>query len=59
VARLEDVNVVIYGRESTRFDSYNRQEFEYDPSSGEVVAKDIVHIELQANPEGPKRPGPG
>jgi lipopolysaccharide export system protein LptA len=55
VAQLEDVSVVVYGREANRFDRIQGKSFEYDPRSGEVTAKGEVNIDLQANPAGPER----
>lgn len=55
VAQLEDVSVVVYGRESNRFDRIRGKSFEYDPRSGDVKAKGTVNIDLQANPSGPER----
>lgn len=55
MAQLEDVSVVVYGRESNRFDRIRGKSFEYDPRSGDVKAKGTVNIDLQANPSGPER----
>jgi len=49
-AELHDVNIVVYGRESNRFDQIYGDQFEYDPQTGNVVAKGVVHIDLEANP---------
>ncbi len=54
VAQLEDVNVVVYGRNTSRFDRIHGKSFEYDPASGEVRAKGVVNIDLQSNPNGPE-----
>src|SRR5215813_7519964 len=55
-AELKDVNIVVYGRESNRFDQIYGSDFEYDPQSGDVVAKGEVHIDLEADAQGPIRP---
>ena len=55
-AELKDVNIVVYGRESNRFDQIYGSDFEYDPQSGDVVAKGEVHIDLEADAQGPVRP---
>lgn len=49
-AELHNVNIVVYGRESNRFDQIYGDDFEYDQQSGNVVAKGVVHIDLEANP---------
>ncbi len=55
-AELKDVKIVIYGKSSDRFDQIEGADFEYDPSTGDIHAKGDVHIDLQANSQGPKRP---
>src|SRR6266853_129936 len=44
-AELRDVTIVLYGRESNRFDQIYGKNFEYDPRSGNIVAKGEIHIE--------------
>src|SRR5271169_1716937 len=51
-AELQNVKIVIYGRDASRFDRITGDEFEYDPASGNVNAKGKVLIDLEANPEG-------
>jgi lipopolysaccharide export system protein LptA len=51
-AELHDVNITLYGRDSSRFDQIYGSDFDYDPQSGDVVAKGEVQIDLEANPEG-------
>src|SRR5512143_2631802 len=51
-AELHDVKIVVYGRDSGRFDRITGADFEYDPASGDVTAKGPVTIDLEANPEG-------
>ena len=49
---LHDVSVVLYGRDSTRYDQISGSDFEYDPQSGNVSAQGEVQIDLEANPAG-------
>jgi lipopolysaccharide export system protein LptA len=51
-AELHNVKIVVYGKDSSRFDRITGDEFEYDPASGNVSAKGTVLIDLEANPEG-------
>jgi lipopolysaccharide export system protein LptA len=51
-AELHNVKIVIYGRDASRFDQITGEDFEYDPSSGNVNARGRVLIDLEANPEG-------
>jgi lipopolysaccharide export system protein LptA len=51
-AELHDVNIVVYGRESNRFDQIYGSNFEYDPQTGNVVAKGEVNIDLEGNAAG-------
>jgi lipopolysaccharide export system protein LptA len=53
-AELHNVKIVVYGKDSTRFDRIVGDDFEYDPKSGDVTAKGKVLIDLEANPEGMK-----
>ena len=55
-AELHNVTIVVYGKESNRFDQIYGDDFEYDPKSGDVFAKGIVNIDLQGNAEGPSSP---
>lgn len=47
-ATLEDVTIVVYGRNSERYDQIYGSQFEYDPETGEVAARGEVHIDLEA-----------
>jgi lipopolysaccharide export system protein LptA len=49
---LHDVSVVLYGRDSSRYDQISGSDFEYDPQSGNVTAQGEVQIDLEANPSG-------
>lgn len=55
-AELHDVNIVIYGRQSNRFDQIYGSDFLYDPQSGDVIAKGDVHIDLESDATGASRP---
>ncbi|HEY1659331.1 MAG TPA: LptA/OstA family protein, partial [Candidatus Sulfotelmatobacter sp.] len=55
-ADLHDVNVILYGRDTSRFDQIYGDDFTYDPKSGDVTAKGDVQIDLQANPAGGTAP---
>jgi lipopolysaccharide export system protein LptA len=55
-AALEDVNIIVYGRDASRFDQIYGSNFEYDSKTGNVVARGEVDIDLEANAAGPKRP---
>ena len=55
-AELQDVNIIVYGRDSSRFDQIYGSQFTYDPRSGEVSAKGEVQIDLEANPGGVTTP---
>jgi lipopolysaccharide export system protein LptA len=47
-ATLEDVSIVVYGRNSERYDQIYGSQFEYDAATGEVAARGEVHIDLEA-----------
>src|SRR6266478_3436577 len=51
-AELHNVKIVVYGKDAGRFDQITGDDFEYDPTSGDVSAKGTVLIDLEANPEG-------
>jgi len=53
-ARLHEVNIIVYGRNSDRFDQIYGNDFEYDQQAGTVVAKGEVHIDLEGNSGGQK-----
>jgi lipopolysaccharide export system protein LptA len=53
-ARLHEVNIIVYGRNSDRFDQIYGNDFEYDQKAGTVVAKGEVHIDLEGNAGGRK-----
>jgi lipopolysaccharide export system protein LptA len=51
-ADLQGVKIVVYGHQANRFDQIDGSDFLYDPRSGDVVAKGIVHIDLQNDSSG-------
>src|SRR5208283_6119796 len=51
-AELHNVNIVLYGRDSSRFDQIYGDDFAYDQKTGDVTAKGEVQIDLVANPTG-------
>jgi lipopolysaccharide export system protein LptA len=51
-AELHDVQITLYGSDSSRFDRIRGTDFEYDQQSGDVTAKGEVQIDLGANPQG-------
>ncbi|HTK95748.1 MAG TPA: hypothetical protein VL382_08925, partial [Terriglobales bacterium] len=55
-AELDEVNIIIYGRQANRFDQIYGRKFSYDPQTGEIRAEGEVHIDLESNAEGPVQP---
>ncbi len=55
-ATLEDVQIIVYGKDSTRYDQITGKHFDYDKASGDVVAQGDVEIDLQGNAEGTLAP---
>jgi lipopolysaccharide export system protein LptA len=55
-AELDEVNIVVYGRESNRFDQIYGRKFSYDPRTEDIRAEGEVHIDLESNAEGPVQP---
>src|ERR1700724_124836 len=51
-AELRNVSIVLYGRDSSRFDQISGDEFAYNQKTGDVIAKGDVQIDLVANPAG-------
>ena len=54
--RLQNVSIVVYGRQSNRFDRIYGSEFAYDPASGQVSAEGDVDIDLQSDTGALARP---
>src|SRR5277367_4361645 len=55
-AELHDVQITLYGSDSSRFDQIRGADFEYDQPSGNVTAKGEVQMDLQSNPQGLMNP---
>lgn len=55
-AMLHDVTIVVFGKQSNRFDQIYGKQFEYNPRSGDVIGIGAVHMDLQSNAQGPTRP---
>ena len=51
-AELHNVSIVLYGRDSSRFDQIYGDNFAFNQKTGDVVAKGDVQINLVANPAG-------
>ncbi len=51
-AELHKVSIVLYGRDSSRFDQIYGDDFSYNQQTGDVSAKGDVQIDLVANPAG-------
>ena len=51
-AELHNVNIVLYGRDSSRYDQIYGDDFAYDQKTGDVTARGEVQIDLVANPTG-------
>ena len=51
-AELHDVQITLYGSDSSRFDQIRGADFEYDQKTGNVIAQGEVQMDLQSNPEG-------
>src|SRR5580700_7167102 len=51
-AELHNVSIVLYGRDSSRFDQIYGDDFSYDKKSGNVTGHGEVQIDLEANPTG-------
>ncbi|MGA9393455.1 MAG: LptA/OstA family protein [Candidatus Sulfotelmatobacter sp.] len=55
-ADLHDVSIILYGRDTSRFDQIYGDDFTFDPKSGDVIARGEVQIDLEANPSGVTAP---
>ena len=53
---LHDVEITLYGRDSSRFDRIYGKDFIYDQPSGNISAQGDVQIDLEANPAGTFNP---
>ena len=55
-AELHNVSIILYGRDSSRFDQIYGDDFAYNQKTGDVTAKGEVQIDLVANPDGLESP---
>ena len=55
-AELHNVNIVLYGRDSSRYDQISGDDFAYNQKTGDVTAMGDVQIDLVANPSGLSSP---
>src|ERR1700688_1130815 len=58
-AELHHVSIILYGRDSSRFDQIYGDDFTYDKQSGNITARGVVQIDLEANPTGLTGPDQG
>ncbi len=58
-AELHHVSVILYGRDSSRFDQIYGDDFSYDKKSGNITAHGDVQIDLESNPAGGTGPDQG
>jgi lipopolysaccharide export system protein LptA len=58
-AELHNVSIVLYGRDSSRFDQIYGDDFSYDKKTGNVTGHGDVQIDLEANPTGKTGPDQG
>jgi len=58
-AELHHVSVILYGRDSSRFDQIYGDDFSFDKKSGNITAHGEVQIDLEANPSGQTGPDQG
>src|SRR5271170_4878930 len=58
-AELHNVSIILYGRDSSRFDQIYGDDFSYDKKSGNVTAHGEVQIDLESNPTGGTGPDQG
>src|SRR5262249_29783395 len=55
-AELHNVSIILYGRDSSRFDQIYGDNFAYNQKTGDVTAKGEVQIDLVGNPAGLESP---
>ena len=51
-AELHNVSIVLYGRDSSRFDQIYGDDFVFNEKTGDITAKGEVQIDLVSNPTG-------
>ena len=49
---LRNVNIVVYGRDSSRFDRISGDDFSFNQKTGDITAMGDVQIDLVSNPAG-------
>jgi lipopolysaccharide export system protein LptA len=57
-AELQDVSIIVYGRDENRSDQIYGSEFSYDQKTGDITAEGEVHIDLDAT-SGPSQQDQG
>lgn len=55
-AELEDVSIIVYGREENRSDQIYGSKFAYNQSTGDISAEGEVHIDLDVTSTGAPQP---
>src|SRR5215469_285441 len=55
-AELHNVSIILYGRDSSRFDQIYGDDFSYNQKTGDVTATGDVQIDLVSNPAGLSSP---
>jgi lipopolysaccharide export system protein LptA len=55
-AELHDVQITLYGRDSSRFDQIYGKDFVYDQQTGDVTSQGDVDMDLESNPAGVTSP---
>lgn len=55
-AELEDVSIIVYGREDNRSDQIYGSKFAYNQSTGDISAEGEVHIDLDVTSTGTPQP---
>ena len=56
-AELQDVSIIVYGRDQNRSDQIYGSEFSYDQRTGDIAAQGEVHIDLDVNSPATTQPG--
>lgn len=51
-AELQDVSIIVYGRDQDRSDQIYGSQFSYDQKTGDITAQGEVHIDLDVNSAG-------
>ena len=56
IAELHNVSIILYGRDSSRYDQIYGDDFSYNQQTGDISAKGEVQIDLVSNPSGESSP---